>query len=99
MRPVLVGNPDVTAPHPDGFTVVGLLDGTGVQQLPFRPICWQAHPLAFTLAYQRLCERANRQLDKSRIATAGDSLHIDILGGLVLGCARSGDQPWIAARS
>ena len=87
MRPVLVGNPDVTAPHPDGFTAEpAYWMARAMQQLPLRPIWFgKPHPLAFTLAYQRLCERANRQLDKSRIAMVGDSLHTDILGGLAFG--------------
>lgn len=87
MRPVLVGNPDVTAPHPDGFTAEpAYWMARAMQQHPFRPIWFgKPHPLAFTLAYQRLCERANRQLDKSRIAMVGDSLHTDILGGLAFG--------------
>ncbi len=41
--------------------------------------------LPLRLAYQRLCARAGRTLDKGRIAMVGDSLHTDILGGLAFG--------------
>ena len=87
MRPVLVGNPDVTAPHPDGFTAEpAYWMARAMQQLALRPVWFgKPHPLAFTLAYQRLCARAGRTLDKGRIAMVGDSLHTDILGGLAFG--------------
>ena len=87
MRPVLVGNPDVTAPHPDRFTAEpAYWMARAMQQLALRPVWFgKPHPLAFTLAYQHLCARAGRTLDKGRIAMVGDSLHTDILGGLAFG--------------
>jgi HAD superfamily hydrolase (TIGR01450 family) len=87
MRPVLVGNPDVTAPNPDGFTAEpAYWMARAMQQLALRPLWFgKPHPLAFNLAYQRLCSRAGRTLDKARIAMVGDSLHTDIMGGLAFG--------------
>ena len=89
MRPVLVGNPDITAPHPDEFTAEpAYWMARAMQQIPFGQsglasrIRWPLHwPI-------NVCVSAGRQLDKSRIAMVGDSLHTDILGGLVpLDCA------------
>jgi len=87
MRPVLIGNPDVTAPNPNGFTAEpGYWATMAMQHASIQPVWFgKPHPLAFALAYQKLCARAGRKLDKRRIAMIGDSLHTDILGGGAFG--------------
>jgi glycerol 3-phosphatase-2 len=86
-RPILIGNPDVTAPNPDGFTTEpGYWIARALQRFDV-PVHWfgKPHPLAFELAYQRLCTRLGKTVDKARIAMVGDSLHTDILGGAAFG--------------
>jgi len=82
MRPVLVGNPDLVAPHPDGLS---LEPG------------WFAHDLADDLAlepvfygkpFQNAFDAVVRRFPgfaPDRIAMVGDSPHTDILGGCAAG--------------
>jgi len=82
-RPVMVGNPDLTAPFPDAFS--------------FEP-GWYAHALQdagvavprffgkpFGNAFEPVLETLDRPVDPSRIAMVGDTLHTDILGGAAAG--------------
>ena len=82
-RPVLVGNPDLTAPFPDAFS--------------FEP-GWYAHALQdagvaeprffgkpFANAFDPVLETLGKGIDPSRIAMVGDTLHTDILGGAAAG--------------
>jgi ribonucleotide monophosphatase NagD (HAD superfamily) len=87
MRPVLIGNPDVTAPLPDSFSAEpAYWIARAMQKLPVQPVWFgKPDPLVFELAYNQLCVRAGKQVKKSRIAMVGDSLHTDILGGLSFG--------------
>lgn len=87
MRPVLIGNPDVTAPLPDSFSAEpAYWIARAMQKLPVQPVWFgKPHALAFELAYNQLCARAGKPVNKSRIAMVGDSLHTDILGGLAFG--------------
>lgn len=84
-RPVLVANPDVSAPVPDasfpvqpGYWALRLEAETGVRTQgfgkPFAP--------AFELALARL---GNAGVRRDRIAMVGDGLFTDILGGLAAG--------------
>lgn len=84
-RPVLVANPDVSAPYPDrrlsaepGYWALRIEAETGVRcerfGKPFAP--------AFELALSRLGLAAAR---RERVAMVGDGLHTDILGGLAAG--------------
>ncbi len=84
-RPVLVANPDVSAPIPDGsfsaqpgYWALRLEAETGVRTQgfgkPFAPV--------FELALARL---GNARLRRDRIAMVGDGLFTDILGGLAAG--------------
>ncbi|MBL6606185.1 MAG: HAD hydrolase-like protein [Alphaproteobacteria bacterium] len=88
MRPVLIGNPDVTAPLPGSFSAEpAYWIARAMKKLPALQPVWfgKPHSLAFELAYNQLCARAGKPLRKSRIAMVGDSLHTDILGGLAFG--------------
>ena len=84
-RPVLVANPDVSAPYPDGsfsaepgYWAIRLEAETGVRcerfGKPFAPV--------FDLALARLGAAGLR---RERIAMVGDGIFTDILGGLVAG--------------
>ena len=84
-RPVLVANPDVSAPHPDerysdepGYWALRIEAETDVRceswGKPFGP--------AFELALSRLGGAGVR---RERVAMVGDGLYTDILGGLAAG--------------
>jgi len=84
-RPVLVANPDVSAPYPDrrfsaepGYWALRIEAETGVRcelyGKPFTP--------AFELALSRLDAARTR---RERVAMVGDGLYTDILGGLAAG--------------
>ena len=84
-RPVLVANPDVSAPYPDGsfsaepgYWAIRLEAETGVACERFgKPF---GH--AFDLALARLGAAGLR---RDRVAMVGDGLYTDILGGLAAG--------------
>ena len=86
-RPVLVANPDVSAPYPNrrysaepGYWALRLEAETGIRcepyGKPFAPV--------FELALSRL-GRAGAK--RERVAMVGDGLYTDILGGLAAGLA------------
>ena len=84
-RPVLVANPDVSAPYPGrrlsaepGYWALRIEAETGVRCEPYgKPFA-----PAFDLALSRLGAAATR---RERVAMVGDGLHTDILGGLAAG--------------
>ena len=84
-RPVLVANPDVSAPFPDGsfsaepgYWAIRLEAETGVGCDRFG----KPFPQAFDLALARLGAAGLR---RDRVAMVGDGLYTDILGGLAAG--------------
>lgn len=97
-RPVLVGNPDITAPRETGFSLEPgffahrLADRTGIQPeffgKPFRNI--------YDLAFARLSPGTKQE----RVVMVGDSLHTDILGAHVAGIASAlvTDHGFLAGR-
>ena len=84
-RPVLVANPDVSAPYPDarysaepGYWALRIEAETGVRCEPYgKPFA-----PAFELALSRLGGAGAR---RGRVAMVGDGLYTDILGGLAAG--------------
>ena len=84
-RPVLVANPDVSAPYPDarysaepGYWALRIEAETGVRCEPYgKPFA-----PAFELALSRLGRAGTR---RERVAMVGDGLYTDILGGLSAG--------------
>ena len=96
-RPVLVANPDVSAPHPDerysaepGYWALRVEAETDVRceswGKPFGP--------AFELALSRLGGAGVR---RERVAMVGDGLYTDILGGLAAGTGDgAGNRPRVA---
>jgi len=84
-RPVLVANPDVSAPYPDGsfsaepgYWALRVEAETGVRCERFG----KPFPHAFDLALARLGAAGLR---RDRVAMVGDGLYTDILGGLAAG--------------
>ena len=84
-RPVLVANPDVSAPYPDGsfsaepgYWALRLEEETGVRCDRFG----KPFPDAFDLALARL---GGAGLRRERVAMVGDGLYTDVLGGLAAG--------------
>ena len=84
-RPVLVANPDVSAPYPDerfsaepGYWALRLEAETGLRCEPYgKPFA-----PAFELALSRLGRAAAK---RERVAMVGDGLYTDVLGGLAAG--------------
>ena len=91
--PIMVANPDVTAPHQGGFSrepgfwVAKALHDLGIN-LEETKVSWfgKPHGAVYDLALKRLEEIAGRtSLERNRIAMVGDTLHTDILGGHAAG--------------
>ena len=81
-RPVLVGNPDIVAPHAGGFSrepglfAHDLADGGAAEPIFFgKP---------FGNAFELVAETLG-DIDPRRVAMVGDSPHTDILGGAAFG--------------
>lgn len=81
-RPVLVGNPDLVAPHAAGFSVEpGLFAHDLADACDAEPLFYGKPFIdVFTMMEKRLTVS-----DKKRIAMVGDTLHTDILGGALAG--------------
>ena len=84
-RPVLVANPDISAPYPDerysaepGYWALRIEAETGVRCEPYG----KPFGPAFELALSRLGEAGVR---RERVAMVGDGLYTDIVGGLAAG--------------
>lgn len=88
MRPVWVGNPDVSAPHPSRFSAEpGYWMARAMKTVPGLRPRWfgKPHTTAFRLAVDRVNRLAGRTIPPHRIAMVGDSPHTDILGGAACG--------------
>ena len=84
-RPVLVANPDISAPYPDkrysaepGYWALRIEAETGVRCEPYG----KPFGPAFELALSRLGGAGVR---RERVAMVGDGLYTDIVGGLAAG--------------
>ena len=84
-RPVLVANPDISAPYPDGrysaepgYWALRIEAETGVRCEPYG----KPFGPAFELALSRLGDAGVR---RERVAMVGDGLYTDIVGGLAAG--------------
>lgn len=81
-RPLVVANPDLVAPREDGLSLEpgyyahDLQDRLGVQAI--------FHGKPFASVYETV-ERRLPQVDRSRIAMVGDTLHTDVLGARARG--------------
>lgn len=77
-RPVLVGNPDLVAPHPGGMS---LEPGYFAHQLADTGVC---EPVFFGKPFSNAFEIVAQKIfgvSSHRVAMVGDTLHTDILGG------------------
>ena len=88
-RPLLVANPDIAAPHEEGFSLEPGHFAHLLAELPGVDARFYGKPFsnAFEEAFARLDERGVQTPDRKRVAMVGDSLHTDILGGAAAGCA------------
>ena len=84
-RPVLVANPDISAPYPGGhysaepgYWALRIEAETGVRCEPYG----KPFGPAFELALSRL---GDADIRRGRVAMVGDGLYTDILGGLAAG--------------
>jgi len=82
-RPVLVGNPDLTAPFPDAFSFEPGWYAHAVQDAGAAVPRYFGKP--FANAFERVLETLDPGTDPQRIAMVGDTLHTDILGGAAFG--------------
>ena len=88
MRPVFVGNPDVSAPQLSQFSSEpGYWMARAMQAVPGLRPQWfgKPHSDAFRLAVDRIRQLSETPLPLHRIAMVGDSPHTDILGGQAYG--------------
>ena len=88
MRPVLVGNPDVSAPQLRKFSAEpGYWMARAMKAVSGLRPRWfgKPHVPAFQLAVDKINQLANVPIPNHRIAMVGDSLHTDILGGAAAG--------------
>jgi len=85
---LFVANPDVAAPHADGFSFEPGYWTAAARGIAGDQIRWFGKPHApvFDLAIRKLEEYTGRSnWNRKRIAMVGDSLHTDILGGNAAG--------------
>ncbi|MBX2885568.1 MAG: HAD hydrolase-like protein [Granulosicoccus sp.] len=86
-RPLVVGNPDVVAPHESGFSLEPgffahqLIDEINVS-VEFHGKPFQS---VFELVRQRIDEKMKFVVPDKRIAMLGDTLHTDVLGAKAAG--------------
>lgn len=82
-RPILVGNPDLVAPHEDGLSLEpGWFAHEAARATGIAPkFCGKPFDAIFTEARKRI----PASIPNHRIAMVGDTLHTDILGGKAAG--------------
>lgn len=87
-RPIIVGNPDISAPLEDSFSVEPgfyVIELLGL--MPDLEVIYCGKPFqnTYKAAFTRIQEVLG-DFDPSRVLMVGDTLHTDILGGNVAGC-------------
>ena len=82
-RPVLVGNPDLVAPWPDGFSREPGLFAHALADAGLAEPVFYGKP--FLNAFDEVGRTLPDGLDPTRIAMVGDTLHTDVLGGAAAG--------------
>ena len=88
LRPVLIGNSDVSGPHLHHFSAEpGYWMARAMKAVPGLRPRWfgKPHRPAFQLAVDKVNQLAGVSVPNHRIAMVGDSLHTDILGGVAAG--------------
>lgn len=86
-RPMILGNPDMIAPHADHMTIEpGAYTLTLRDQISDLECCGKPFPSIFALTDQRLQALSpDQEIDKQRVLMLGDTLHTDILGAASYG--------------
>ena len=88
-RPVLVGNPDLVAPHPDGLSLEpGWFAHLVADEFANEPQAQTIEPVFFGKPFANAFDVVTRRYPgfaPERIAMVGDSPHTDILGGAAVG--------------
>lgn len=86
-KQLYIANPDISAPHLDGFSFEpGFFASAAMQKTATQPYwCGKPHAPAFEIAIQRVNILAGRAIDTQRMIMVGDSPHTDILGGNAAG--------------
>lgn len=88
-RPVLVGNPDLVAPHPEGLSLEpGWYAHLLADELQKEALTSPVEPIFFGKPFTNAFDAVTRRFpdyEPSRIAMVGDSPHTDILGGAAAG--------------
>jgi len=86
-RTLYIANPDISAPHMDGFSHEPGYWAARLIQAGLTTPHWfgKPHAPAFKLAIARINQIAGRTIQPDRIVMVGDSPHTDILGGNAAG--------------
>ena len=89
LRPVLVGNPDLVAPHPEGLSLEpGWYAHKLTDELSVDNNTDFFEPIFFGKPFANAFDAVTRRFpgfQANRIAMVGDSPHTDILGGAAVG--------------
>lgn len=96
LRPLLIGNPDVSAPFEDGFSIEpGFYAIKLKNEIPALSVEFFGKP--FSNAYEaslKKIEAVLGKVDPSQILMVGDTLHTDILGGNMAGMKSALKADW-----
>ncbi|UNM95985.1 HAD hydrolase-like protein [Ignatzschineria rhizosphaerae] len=87
-RPLIIGNPDISAPLEDSFSVEpGFYTIELLKMLPDLDVTFCGKPFqnTYDVAFNKI-KAAIGDFEVSRILMVGDTLHTDILGGNHAGC-------------
>lgn len=97
LRPLLVGNPDVSAPFERGFSVEpGYYAFDLKKSIPELELSFYGKPFqnAYEVSIQKIERQLRRVVDPQRILMVGDTLHTDILGGNMAGMKSALKADW-----
>lgn len=87
-RPIIVGNPDISAPLETSFSVEpGFYTIELMKMMPDLDVTFCGKPFqnTYRVAFEKM-EAAIGKFEPSRVLMVGDTLHTDILGGNEAGC-------------
>lgn len=87
-RPIIVGNPDISAPLESSFSVEpGFYTIELMKMMPDLDVTFCGKPFqnTYRVAFEKM-KAAIGDFDVSRVLMVGDTLHTDILGGNEAGC-------------
>lgn len=87
-RPLIIGNPDISAPLENSFSVEpGFYAIELLKKIPHLEIIYCGKPFqnTYRAAFERI-EKIVGKFEPSRVLMVGDTLHTDILGGNEAGC-------------